>query len=145
MTRILHWFRKDLRLDDNTALAEAVRDAAGDVVPFYASEPWLLERLDIAPARVRFALDSLADLAAAVARAGSTLALDHGEPVETVVRAARAAGADRVYWNDEYEPALRVRDAAVEGALRESGIAVRRFHDRTLVPPDAVRTGAGTP
>jgi deoxyribodipyrimidine photo-lyase len=134
-----------LRLDDNSALAEAVRDAAGDVVPFYASEPWLLERFDIAPTRVRFALDSLADLAAAVERAGSTLALDHGEPVETVVRAARAAGADRVYWNDEYEPSLRARDAAVEAALRESGIAVRRFHDRTLVPPDAVRTGAGTP
>ena len=37
--RILHWFRKDLRLDDNTALAAAVRDAGGDVVPFYASDP----------------------------------------------------------------------------------------------------------
>ena len=37
--RILHWFRKDLRLDDNTALAAAAHDAAGDVVPFYTSDP----------------------------------------------------------------------------------------------------------
>jgi deoxyribodipyrimidine photolyase len=37
--RILFWFRKDLRLDDNTGLSEAERDARGDVVPFYGSEP----------------------------------------------------------------------------------------------------------
>ena len=42
--RILFWFRKDLRLDDNTGLAEAERDAGGDVVPFYASEPEILSR-----------------------------------------------------------------------------------------------------
>ena len=32
--RILLWFRKDLRVDDHTALAEAARDANGEVVPF---------------------------------------------------------------------------------------------------------------
>ena len=143
--RILHWFRKDLRLEDNTALSEAAIDAAGDVVPFYASEPALLGRGDMAATRVRFALDSLGDLAGAVERAGSRLALDHGDAAEVLVRAATAARADAVYWNDEYEPALRARDAAVEAALRAAGIAVRRFHDRLLVPPDAVRTAAGTP
>ena len=143
--RILHWFRKDLRLDDNTALSEAVRDAAGDVVPFYSSEPTLLGREDMAATRVRFVLESLADLAAQVERLGSRLALDHGDAGETVVRAARAVGAAAVYWNDEYEPSLRERDEHVERALNAAGISVKRFHDRTLVPPDAVRTGAGTP
>jgi deoxyribodipyrimidine photo-lyase len=143
--RILHWFRKDLRLDDNTALTAAARDASGDVVPFYASEPEILGRDDIAAVRVRFALESLADLAAAVGRTGSRLALAHGRAVETVVAAAKAARADAVYWNDEYEPALIARDAAVERALGEAGVAVRRFHDRLLVAPGAVRTGEGRP
>ena len=143
--RILYWFRKDLRLDDNLGLSEAVADAGGDVVPFYASEPEILSRDDIAPARVRFALESLADLAAATAALGSRLALDHGTAIETIPRAARAAGADAVYWNDEYEPALVSRDDAVERRLRDLGFAVRRFHDRLLVPPGAVATGAGTP
>jgi deoxyribodipyrimidine photo-lyase len=143
--RILFWFRKDLRLDDNTGLAEAVRDARGDVVPFYASEPAILGRDDIAATRVRFVLDSLADLAAAIERAGSRLALDHGDATGTVPRAARAAGAEAVYWNDEYEPALRARDDAVERALRDAGIGVRRFHDRLLAPPGAVVTKSGAP
>ena len=143
--RILHWFRKDLRLDDNTALAAAVRDAAGDVVPFYASDPAWFARPDMAATRVRFALDSLAGLSQAVAALGSRLALDHGDPAEVLPRAARAAGADAVYWNDEYEPALVARDRRVEAALLEAGVQVRRFHDRLLVPPGAVLTRGGGP
>ena len=143
--RALFWFRKDLRLDDNTGLAEAARDARGNVVPFYASEPEILSRPDMAATRMRFVLDSLADLAAAVEGSGSHLALSHGGATETVVQAAREARADAVYWNDEYEPQLMRRDDAVASALRRAGIAVRRFHDRLLVPPGAVATKEGKP
>ncbi len=143
--RVLLWFRKDLRLDDHTALAEADRDAAGDVVPFYTSEPAVLGRSDMAATRVRFVLDSLRELASRIEAAGSHLALDHGDAAVTVLRAARAAGADAVYWNDEYEPQLRARDAAVAAALTAAGVRVKRFHDRLLVPPGEVATGAGTP
>ena len=101
--RILHWFRKDLRLDDNTALSEALRDSGGDVVPFYMSEPAILGRPDMAAARVRFVLESLASLSESIEAAGSSLALRHGDAVEGVLRAARASGAGAVYWNDEYE------------------------------------------
>ena len=57
--RILHWFRKDLRLDDNTALAAAARDAGGDVVPFYASDPAWFARADMAPTRIRYVLGAM--------------------------------------------------------------------------------------
>ena len=143
--RILNWFRKDLRLDDNTALSEAARDAEGDVVPFYASEPALLSRDDIAATRVRYVLDALGALDEGLRGLGSHLALAHGDAAEPVVAAAREAGADAVYWNDEYEPALRERDAAVERALRAAGVRVKRFHDRLLVPPGVVATKAGGP
>ena len=143
--RVLFWFRKDLRLDDNTGLAAAARDAGGDVVPFYASDPAILGRPDMAAARVRFVLESLGDLAGAVERAGSRLAFAHGDPAGVVTRAARNVRADAVYWNDEYEPALRARDDAVEEALGAAGIATKRFHDRLLVPPGMVRNQAGDP
>ncbi len=143
--RILHWFRKDLRLDDNTALSAAAADAAGDVVPFYASDPEWFARPDMAATRVRFVLAALTELSAAIAARGSRLALAHGDPAETVRRAARAAGADAVYWNDEYEPALRKRDDRVEKALRAAGVKVKRFHDRLLVPPGHVETKSGGP
>ena len=152
--RVLFWFRRDLRLADNTGLHEAARDATRNVVPFYTSGTGPPRRGtpgshavsgDFAPARVRFTLDSLADLARAIERAGSRLALDQAPALEAVPRAARLARADAVYWNDEYEPALERRDDQVERALGSAGIAVRRFHDRLLVPPGAVLSKAGTP
>ena len=143
--RILHWFRKDLRLDDNTALAEAARVAAGDVVPFYASDPAWFSRADVAPTRVRFVLGALAELSAAIAARGSRLALAHGDPADVLPRTARAAGADAVYWNDEYEPALCERDDRVERALHSAGLETKRFHDRLLVPPGFVLNGTGKP
>jgi deoxyribodipyrimidine photo-lyase len=143
--RILHWFRKDLRLDDNPALSEAARDARHDVVPFYASDPEWFARPDVAPTRVRFVLAALTELSASIAARGSRLALAHGDPAEVVIRAARAVNADAVYWNDEYEPALRARDDRVEATLRAGGLRVKRFHDRLLVPPGFVTSGAGTP
>jgi deoxyribodipyrimidine photolyase len=112
--RILFWFRNDLRLDRNTGLSGAERDARGHVVPFYASEPEVLSRPDMAATRVRFVLDSLADLAAAIRGCGSRLALSHGGATDTVVGAAKTVAADAVYWNDEYEPQL------VQGATQWS-------------------------
>jgi hypothetical protein len=55
------------------------------------------------------------------------------QATDTVLRAARGAGADAVYWNDEYEPALMARDAAVEQALGAAG------HRRAAVPRSAAR------
>jgi deoxyribodipyrimidine photo-lyase len=152
--RIIFWFRKDLRLADNTGLHEAARDAAGAVVPFHTTESAPVPQATadtaagsgaIAPAQARFTRDSLADLAGAIERTGSRLALGHAPALEAVPHAARLARADAVYWNDEYEPALERRDDEVERALRAAGVAVRRFHDRLLVPPGAVLTKAGTP
>ena len=143
--RVLFWFRRDLRLEDNTGLSEAVRDASGDVVPFYTSDPEFLARDDIAPVRVRYVLDALADLERAVERAGSSLLLDHGDPARTVPDAARRSAADAVYWNETGEPALEAKDREVERALAAAGIAVRRFHDRYLVPPGTVVKANGDP
>ena len=139
--RILHWFRKDLRLDDNTALAAAARDAGGDVVPFYASDPAWFARADMAPTRIRYVLGALAELSASIAARGSRLALAHGDPADVLPRAARAANADAVYWNDEYELALRERDDRVERALHAAGVQTKRFHDRLLVPPGLAMNG----
>jgi deoxyribodipyrimidine photo-lyase len=115
------------------------------VVPFYASDPEWFARADMATTRVRFVLGALAELSAAIAARGSRLALAHGDPAEVLPRAARAVAADAVYWNDEYEPALRERDARVERALRAAGVGVRRFHDRLLVPPGFVMNRTGAP
>ncbi|MDB4669868.1 deoxyribodipyrimidine photo-lyase, partial [bacterium] len=41
-TRVLHWFRRDLRLTDNTALLAAC-EASEEIVPLYILSHWAKE------------------------------------------------------------------------------------------------------
>ena len=67
-SRTLHWFRNDLRLDDNPALAEALHsDEVVPVVVLY-DRLWSEDRwghVKTGPFRTRFVLESVADLKAA--------------------------------------------------------------------------------
>jgi deoxyribodipyrimidine photo-lyase len=69
VSTVIHWFRRDLRLRNNTALAQAARDAACVVAVFilhdrYAEDP------NVGPARFQFLRESLEDLGASLFRAG---------------------------------------------------------------------------
>ncbi|MDZ4803406.1 MAG: deoxyribodipyrimidine photo-lyase [Candidatus Eisenbacteria bacterium] len=141
----IHWFRKDLRLDDNTALAAAVADSGGDVVTAYVSEPTILARPDMAAVRLRFVLDCLADLSLSIDRLGGRLILRHGDAADELLKLARECGAHVVHANAEYEPDLMERDRVVEERLAAAGIRLCRHHDRFLVAPGAVRNAAGEP
>ena len=39
MKRVIHWFRRDLRITDNTALAAAAKEAE-EVIPVYVVSDW---------------------------------------------------------------------------------------------------------
>jgi deoxyribodipyrimidine photo-lyase len=136
LVRVLHWFRKDLRLDDNTALAAAHAASGGDVVTTYISEPTLLARPDMAAVRMRFVLESLADLSRALREAGGGLILRHGDAGEELARLARETGAKVVHANAEYEPDLAARDREVTTATGR-----RRHHD--AVAPRSLPRGPG--
>jgi deoxyribodipyrimidine photo-lyase len=143
--RAIHWFRKDLRLDDNTALAAAHRESGGNLVTTYISEPTILSRPDMAAVRMRFVLESLADLALGIEAAGGGLVVRHGDAADELIRLAAETGASVVHANAEYEPDLSHRDRAVTERLARAGVRVRWHHDRFLVPPGAVTNAAGDP
>jgi deoxyribodipyrimidine photo-lyase len=135
----LLWFRRDLRLGDNTALAAAVE--RGQVVPLFVLDPRLLAGR--APRREAWLSANLAALAADLQRARARLLVRRGDPRVEVPRAAREAGASAVYWNRDYTPFARRRDAAVERACRDLGLDVATFADGVLVEPAVVKTRSG--
>ena len=57
MTRAIHWFRNDLRLRDNTALADACR--ARELALVFVLDPRLLGDLRAPTPRVRFLFECL--------------------------------------------------------------------------------------
>ena len=144
MTTIV-WFRQDLRLADNPALAEAF--ANGPVLPLYivetpeqagdshpmtgASHWWLHHSLK--------ALD--ADLGAL----GGRLVVMEGPAETALARAVAQSGATAIHWNRCYEPHAIARDKHLKTRLSADGLSVRSFNASLLHEPWDVETKTGGP
>ncbi len=132
--RSVVWYRRDLRVHDHPALSEAV--AAGETVALFVLDPRLLSAPTMGPRRVRFLLESLAELRERLAAIGVPLLFREGPPEHWVPEAARSVGAGTVHVTADVTPYARRRDAAVARALAAVGI---RFaaHDGALLAPHA--------
>ena len=142
MDTALFIFRRDLRLEDNTALNAAL-GAAGKVVPCFILDP---RQTGTHPYRsdnaLRFMFESLADLDAELVRLGSSLHVHSGVAEDVIARLVRTYKADAVFFNRDYTPFSRARDAAME---TKCGVALRSFDDAVLHAPEAVMTASGPP
>jgi deoxyribodipyrimidine photo-lyase len=140
----VHWFRRDLRLRDNTALLRAA--AEGDrLVPVFVLDDAILARRDTGGARVRFLLGCLLELAARLAERGSRLIVLRGDPAVEIPRVARAVAAATVHWNKDYEPYARARDARVTDALAAAGVRACPWKDQVLFEEREILTNDGRP
>ena len=143
--RILFWHRRDLRIRDNLGLA-AARSRSPQITGIFCLDPGILQRDDVAPARVTYMMGCLAELQRRYAEAGSELLILKGNPTQAIPSLAQAIGAIAVYWNRDVEPYSRDRDTAVAEALKESGIEIKTtFWDQLLHAPGDVMTGSQTP
>lgn len=142
---VMHWFRCDLRLHDNPALAAAARDGAGVVLPVFVLDDALLTSSRMSAARVVFLLQSLRVLDTALRECGSRLVVRHGQPLNVLAELVTSSGVDAVFFNRDYTPFARQRDDAVVAMLRERGVAVHTFQERVLCEPETLLTKNATP
>jgi deoxyribodipyrimidine photo-lyase len=137
------WFRHDLRLDDNPALAAAAR--RGAVVPLFIWAPEEERPWEPGAASRWWLHQSLERFSAAVEKAGGTLIFRRGPTLETLRAVARESGATHVVWNRRYEPAVISRDTGIKKALAADGLEVESFNGGLLYEPMHVATKEGRP
>ncbi|UPV73974.1 DNA photolyase family protein [Halorussus limi] len=136
----LHWHRRDLRVADNRALAEAT--AGGEsVLPVFVFDPEILARAS--PPRVAFLLDALESLRADYRASGGDLLLVRGDPRDELPRIADEYDVDAVYWNRDYSGLARERDSEVRLALDDAGVSRAAYHDALHHEPGSIRTNEG--
>tara|TARA_R110000868_G_scaffold181050_3_gene421813 strand:+ start:819 stop:2258 length:1440 start_codon:yes stop_codon:yes gene_type:complete len=136
----LVWFRKDLRLADNPALADAC--ARGEpVIPLFILDPeeflggasrWWLHH-------------SLEALARDCAALGAPLVLRAGSPADVLPLLAGETGATNIVWNRRYEPHVIARDTALKSSLTATGLTAKSFNGSLLTEPTRLRAKNGTP
>ncbi len=136
------WFRRDLRVADHPALAEAAE--RGRVVCLFVLDPGILgRRHHSAPARLRFLRAGLEALDAELRRRGARLVVREGRPDEVVPAVAAEAGADRVAVTREVSPLGRARDARVREALGRARVALSEHGGDLLAEPEELPGPSG--
>ena len=127
-TATIVWLRRDLRLEDNHALFEAL-SRNENVLPLFIFDSAILEKLeDPADMRIHFIYTQLEQLHLQLTSIGSSLLVLYGDPV----RIFKTLPCKNVYANIDYEPYARKRDSQVEDILQSRGIGFYAFKDHVI-------------
>jgi len=120
------WFKRDLRLHDHAALADAA--ARGPVLCLYVIEPSLWAQPDGARQHYEFMLESLRNLARALKALGGRLHVRTGEVTDVLTQLHAMSPFERLVSHEETGNAITFeRDKAVARWCRAQGVAWQEF------------------
>jgi len=141
----LFWFRRDLRLSDNVALAQALQN--GPVLPIFIFDRAILDKLATGPEpRVQFLHEHLAAIKTQLEAWGSTLRVYYSTPAQVFEHIKSEYPAlEHVFANQDYEPYARQRDPAVAQQLTQQGVALHLYKDHVLFHEREILNQAGNP
>ena len=144
MSTAIHWFRRDLRITDNTALNAAIA-AHTHVVPIHVLSAWEGAHQWCGAARQEFLCGCLASLAKNLEAKGGRLLIRQGAADAELEKLIRECGASAIYFNRDPDPfgrAMEIRVAAVAARL---GVSVHACKDHAMHERDEVLTGDRKP
>ncbi|MBN7815382.1 cryptochrome/photolyase family protein [Algoriphagus pacificus] len=139
----IFWFRRDLRLEDNTALYYALQQEE-NILPLFIFDRNILDDLeDKADARVEFIHDQIKKIKSDLEDKGSTLLVKYGKPEEVYEELFREFNIQAIYTNRDYEPYAKKRDKAIEKLAKEKGAVFLSFKDQVIFEPGEILNGSG--
>lgn len=143
---VIFWFRRDLRLDDNVALYNALKEGS-TIIPVFIFDTEILGKLeDAKDRRVIFIHREVAALKARLEKEfGSTLFSFHGSPVTVMQTLIDTYQPAAVYANEDYEPYAINRDEKVSAVLKKHGSRLVLMKDQVLFAKNEIVKSDGTP
>lgn len=146
---ILFWFRRDLRLKDNTGLYHALKLAQKlelKVLPMFIFDKMILDQLaDKADRRVDFIHQTITELQAFFAEKGKSLWVHYGHPAEAFEALKKQYHIHAVFTNQDYEPYGLNRDAQISNQLAKDEIAFHTYKDQVIFEKSEVTKEDGKP
>ncbi len=142
-TPVILWFRRDLRLADQPALAAAVASGA-PVIPVFILDDETPKHRKMGGASRWWLHHSLKSLDADLQKLGLRLILRRGNSNSILCELVKKTGALAVHCVRHFEPWWRNAERALKDALPD-GCSLERHHGNYLLPPGSVTTGAGGP
>ncbi len=140
----LLWFRQDLRLQDNPALAAAI-ERGEPIIPVFIFDESGEGGWPLGGASRWWLHGSLAALDESLIKRGLRLVIADGPSAVVLDELIQKTGARAVFWNRRYEPASIARDTALKADLGARGIEARSFNAGLLFEPQTIANKQGRP
>lgn len=138
----IHWFRRDLRFDDNPALSLNLERNHGRTVGLFCFDSKFLSRDDFSHRRFAFFIETIKSLRQDLELRGGQLLVVDGQPDEIfteIVRQASVFGPPKlVTFNRDYEPFARERDKRVTALLQGLNVNVVTERDHMIFEPHEI-------
>lgn len=139
----IFWFRRDLRLEDNTGLYYAYL-LENNVLPLFIFDRNILDKLeDPDDARLTFIHQQIHRLSIELQAFGGSLLVKYGTPGEVYAKLLQEYDVQIVITNRDYEPYALERDAEVSRILAEKGIQFLDFKDQVIFEKNEILNGSG--
>ncbi len=134
------WFKRDLRIADHQALAQAAM--TGPVLPLYVVEPELWRQPDASARQWCFVADSLRALRADAGRLGVPLIVRSGRVTEVLQQLQETVGINGLWSHQETGNTWTFeRDKAVKAWTRDQGIPWIEIQQHGVIRGLKSRTG----
>ncbi|MEL6152823.1 MAG: deoxyribodipyrimidine photo-lyase, partial [Bacteroidota bacterium] len=141
----LFWFRRDLRLEDNHGLYQALSRHTA-VLPIFLFDAQILGPLeDRTDRRVHFIYAQIQHLKHSLEKQQRSLLVCYGDPLNIFRQLAAQLPLEAVYTNHDYEPYARERDQAVAKLLTDSQVSFYTYKDQVIFEKAEVMKDNGTP
>jgi deoxyribodipyrimidine photo-lyase len=143
----VHWFRRDLKLEGNPALAANLRKHQGRVLGLFCFDHVFLSRPDFSVNRFQFFLETLSSLRADLRElGGDLLVLDVGpkvayEQLFTKIKEKGLILPTTISWNRDYEPFAVKRDSEMGDWFKKQGIQTINERDHLIIEPHEIYKG----
>ncbi|WP_262147799.1 cryptochrome/photolyase family protein [Chryseobacterium foetidum] len=141
----IFWFRRDLRLDDNTALSEALKQE-NKVLPIFIFDKEILSNLeDKYDKRVDYFHQALEQMNEELKKHGSSIKTYFDKPLDAFKKITDEFDVEMVFVNRDYEPQAIKRDEEIRKFLEKKDIKMADFKDQIIFEKAEVVKGDGSP
>jgi len=140
----LFWHRRDLRINDNKGLFEALKQNK-IVHPIFIFDKSILDKLPNNDQRILFIYQEIESLKKSYQNLGSDLWVYYGEPSEIIPKIAQELNCSSVYFNNDYEPYALQRDQEIQVSLNNIKIEFIGNKDHVIFEKNEVLKDDGKP
>ncbi|MDG2396406.1 MAG: deoxyribodipyrimidine photo-lyase [Flavobacteriaceae bacterium] len=140
----IFWFRRDLRLQDNSGLYAALRNSL-KVIPVFIFDSIIISKLKKSDLRIQMIHSNLLEINKVIESYGSSIGMYKGYPKRIFKLLMSKYKINKVYTNRDYEPYAIKRDIEIRDFLKKNKISFETFKDQVIFERNEIVKNDGNP